>query len=147
MTLGGNSDRLMSDINVTPFVDVMLVLLIIFMVTAPMMMQGEDVSLPVASSDPLSSKQEHLIITIDKKNQVFINNYMVLFDNLKEKLEKILDGRGDREVYLRADKEVSYGMVVRVMSAIKGAGVENLGMVTMPFDPSREKTQQKARKK
>ena len=147
MTLGGNSDRLMSDINVTPFVDVMLVLLIIFMVTAPMMMQGEDVSLPVASSDPLSSKQEHLIITIDKKNQVFINNYMVLFDNLKEKLEKILDGHVDREVYLRADKEVSYGMVVRVMSAIKGAGVENLGMVTMPFDPSKEETQQKARKK
>lgn len=147
MTFGGNSDRLMSDINVTPFVDVMLVLLIIFMVTAPMMMQGEDVSLPVANSDPLSSKQEHLIITIDKKNQVFINNYKVLFDNLKEKLEKILDGRGDREVYLRADKEVSYGMVVRVMSAIKGAGVENLGMVTMPFDPSREKTRQKARKK
>jgi len=147
MTLGGNSDRLMSDINVTPFVDVMLVLLIIFMVTAPMMMQGEDVSLPVASSDPLSSKQEHLIITIDKKNQVFINNYMVLFDNLKEKLEKILDGRVDREVYLRADKEVSYGMVVRVMSAIKGAGVENLGMVTMPLDPSKEETQQKARKK
>ena len=147
MTLGGNSDRLMSDINVTPFVDVMLVLLIIFMVTAPMMMQGEDVSLPVASSDPLSSKQEHLIITIDKKNQVFINNYMVLFDNLKEKLEKILDGRVEREVYLRADKEVSYGMVVRVMSAIKGAGVENLGMVTMPLDPSKEETQQKARKK
>lgn len=147
MTLGGNSDRLMSDINVTPFVDVMLVLLIIFMVTAPMMMQGEDVSLPVASSDPLSSKQEHLIITIDKKNQVFINNYKVLFDNLKEKLEKILDGRVDREVYLRADKEVSYGMVVRVMSAIKGAGVENLGMVTMPLDPSKEETQQKARKK
>ena len=147
MTLGGNSDRLISDINVTPFVDVMIVLLIIFMVTAPMMMQGEDVSLPVASSDPLSSKQEHLIITIDKKNQVFINNYMVLFDNLKEKLEKILDGRVDREVYLRADKEVSYGMVVRVMSAIKGAGVENLGMVTMPLDPSKEETQQKARKK
>jgi biopolymer transport protein TolR len=147
MTLGGNSDRLMSDINVTPFVDVMLVLLIIFMVTAPMMMQGEDVSLPVASSDPLSSQQENLIITIDKKNQVFINNYKVLFDNLKEKLEKILDGRVDREVYLKADKEVSYGMVVRVMSAIKGAGVENLGMVTMPLDSSKEKTRQKARKK
>jgi biopolymer transport protein TolR len=72
---------------------------------------------------------------------------MVLFDNLKEKLEKILDGRVDREVYLRADEEVPYGMVVRVMSAIKGAGVENLGMVTMPFDPSTEETRQKARKK
>jgi biopolymer transport protein TolR len=144
---GGNNDRLMSDINVTPFVDVMLVLLIIFMVTAPMMMQGEDVSLPVASSDPLSSQEEHLIITINKKNQVFISDYMVLLDNLKEKLEKILNGRVDREVYLRADKEVSYGMVVSVMSAIKGAGVENLGMVTMPFDPSKEETRQKARKK
>lgn len=134
MMMGGDQDRLMSDINVTPFVDVMLVLLIIFMVTAPMMMQGVDVSLPAATSDPLPAEEEHLIISINKDNQVFINNYQVALDNLKDKLIAILRGRVDREVYLRADKDISYGMVVRVMSEVKGAGIEKLGMVTAPID-------------
>ncbi len=132
--MGGDQDRLMSDINVTPFVDVMLVLLIIFMVTAPMMMQGVDVSLPAATSDPLPAEEEHLIISINKDNQVFINNYQVTLNNLKDKLIAILRGRVDREVYLRADKDISYGMVVRVMSEVKGAGIEKLGMVTAPID-------------
>ncbi|MBC8393996.1 MAG: protein TolR [Deltaproteobacteria bacterium] len=134
MMMGGDQDRLMSDINVTPFVDVMLVLLIIFMVTAPMMMQGVDVSLPAATSDPLPAEEEHLIISINKDNQVFINNYQVTLNNLKDKLIAILRGRVDREVYLRADKDISYGMVVRVMSEVKGAGIEKLGMVTAPID-------------
>jgi len=86
MALWGNSDRLMSDINVTPFVDVMLVLLVIFMVTAPMMMQGVDVALPETTSQPLIAEKEHLIITINNKNQVFINDYQVAFDFLQEKL-------------------------------------------------------------
>ena len=129
-----NSDRLMSDINVTPFVDVMLVLLIIFMVTAPMMMQGVDVALPETTSQPLPSSKEHLIITINDKNQIFINDYQITIDFLQEKLSKILEGREHREVYLRADKNISYGIVVNVMSEIKGAGVEKLGMVTEPAD-------------
>ncbi len=133
MALGTNSDRLMSDINVTPFVDVMLVLLVIFMVTAPMMMQGVDVALPETTSQPLAAKKENLVITINNKNQIFINNYQVNLDYLQEKLKKILEGRKDREVYLRADREIAYGFVVRVMSEIKGAGVENLGMVTEPI--------------
>ena len=126
------SDRLMSDINVTPFVDVMLVLLVIFMVTAPMMLQGVEVDLPETTSEPLASKKENLIISINNKNQVFINDFQVTLDFLQEKLKKILEGRDNREVYLRADKEISYGFVVRVMSELKGAGVENLGMVTEP---------------
>jgi len=101
MALWGNSDRLMSDINVTPFVDVMLVLLVIFMVTAPMMMQGVDVALPETTSQPLIAEKEHLIITINNKNQVFINDYQVAFDFLQEKLKKILASREDRGVYLR----------------------------------------------
>ena len=132
MINGGNSDRLMSDINVTPFVDVMLVLLVIFMVTAPMMMQGVDVALPETTSQPLIAEKEHLIITITKKNQVFINDFQVAPDFLQEKLTKILDGREDRGVYLRADREIPYGFVVQVMSEIKEAGVEKLGMVTEP---------------
>ncbi len=133
MALETNSDRLMSDINVTPFVDVMLVLLIIFMVTAPMMMQGVDVTLPQTTSEPLIAKKENLIISINTKNQIFINDYQIGLDNLQEKLKNILEGRENREVYLRADQEISYGFVVRVMAEIKAAGVDKLGMVTEPI--------------
>lgn len=145
MTAGGNSSQLMSDINVTPLVDVMLVLLIIFMVTAPMMMQGVDVSLPEATADPLESEKEHLIITINTKNQVFINDFEVTVDGLGEKLKKILEGRSDREVFLKADKDISYGTVVQVMAEVKGAGVEKLGMVTEPavFDKESQKAKSK----
>ncbi len=136
MTLSGNDDRLMSEINVTPFVDVMLVLLIIFMVTAPMMIQGVDVSLPEASSAPLASEQEQMIVTIDKNSQVYINDYRVGIENLKEKLIQINKNKKADELYLRADKSVAYGTVVYVMSEIKGAGIEKLGMITDPVDES-----------
>ena len=132
MMAGGNRQELMSEINVTPFVDVMLVLLIIFMVTAPMMMQGLNVDLPEASAKPLDSEKEHLIITIDKDHQVHINEYQVALDSLSARLIKILQSRGDREVYLKADKNIPYGIVVQVMAEIKGAGVEQLGMITEP---------------
>jgi biopolymer transport protein TolR len=146
MTGGGNNSQLMSDINVTPFVDVMLVLLIIFMVTAPMMMQGVDVSLPEATAEPLESEKEHLIITIDTKNQVFINDFQVSVDGLGEKLKKILEGRSDREVFLKADKDISYGTVVQVMAEAKGAGVEKLGMVTEPAIFEKESQKAKSKK-
>jgi len=133
MMTGSDKDRLMSDINVTPFVDVMLVLLIIFMVTAPMMSQGVSVSLPEAVSQPLPSDTDHLIITINKDNQIFINDFQVTLDFLQEKLALIIESRQNQDVYLRADKTISYGMVVRVMSEIKAAGVEKLGMVTEPI--------------
>ncbi|MEE8479895.1 MAG: protein TolR [Desulfobacterales bacterium] len=145
MIPGGSNDRLMSDINVTPFVDVMLVLLIIFMVTAPMMMQGIDISLPEATSKPLISETEQLLITIDEDNQVYINDYKVALDFLQEKLSKILESRANREVYLRADKDISYGMVVHVMSEIKEAGVEKLGMVTEPIIQNKKEKKQKAK--
>ena len=132
MTSGGNSKEFMSEINVTPFVDVMLVLLIIFMVTAPMMIQGLNVDLPEATAKPLDSEKEHLVITIDKKHQIYINDYQVKGESLSEKLMKILKGRSDREVYLKADKSIPYGIVVQVMAEIKDAGVEQLGMITEP---------------
>jgi biopolymer transport protein TolR len=133
MALGSESDRLISDINVTPFVDVMLVLLVIFMVTAPMMMQGVDVALPETTSQPLAAKKENLVITINNQNQIFINNHQLGIDFLQDKLKKILEGRDKREVYLRADREITYGFVVRVMAEIKAAGVDKLGMVTEPI--------------
>jgi biopolymer transport protein TolR len=132
MTSGGNSKEFMSEINVTPFVDVMLVLLIIFMVTAPMMVEGLNVDLPEATAKPLESEKEHLVITIDKDHQVYINDFQVTVESLGAKLIKILQGRSDREVYLKADKTIPYGIVVQVMAEIKGAGVEDLGMITAP---------------
>ena len=143
MTGGGNQDRLMSEINVTPFVDVMLVLLIIFMVAAPMMVQGVDVDLPEATTDPLPSDKEHLLVTINSKHQIFINEVPVGLDFLRGKLSRILENRKDREVYLRADKNIPYGMVVRVMAEMKGAGVASLGMVTEPLQPESPEERQK----
>jgi biopolymer transport protein TolR len=136
LTSGGNNSNFMSDINVTPFVDVMLVLLIIFMVTAPMMTQGVDVALPEATAEPLPAEKENLMISIDNKSTVFINDVPVTVDDLNEKLKRIMSNRSDRAVYLKADKDIPYGTVVRVMSEIKLAGVEKLGMVTVP--PTKE---------
>jgi len=134
MMIGGDKDRLMSDINVTPFVDVMLVLLIIFMATAPMMIQGVNVSLPEATAKPIVSEKDHLLITLDKKGKLYINNYKIAPELLQNKIKKILEGHPDQEVFLRADKDVSYGAVVKIMSEIKDAGVEKLGMVTEPAE-------------
>jgi biopolymer transport protein TolR len=142
MMQGGNNDPLMSEINVTPFVDVMLVLLIIFMVTAPMMVQGVNLELPEASSEPLKSEEEQLVVSIDKNNKIFINDYGVSLDFLKEKLENILSGQKDREVYLRADKGIPYGVVVHVMSEIKKAGVEKMAIITEPDDADKDPNEQ-----
>ncbi|WP_022668212.1 protein TolR [Desulfospira joergensenii] len=132
MQLGSGNDQFMSEINVTPFVDVMLVLLIIFMVTAPMMVQGVDVDLPAASSDPLPTDKENLIISIDNDLKVYINDQEVSAAFLTEKLGAVLENMDSGGVYLRADKRVPYGIVVNIMSKIKKAGVENLGMITLP---------------
>ena len=144
MKTGGTHDSFMSEINVTPFVDVMLVLLIIFMVTAPMMVQGLDVALPQVTAKPLETKDELLMISINKDQQVFINDFQVTADTLQDKLSKILQGRVNPEVYLKADREVPYGTVAMVMAQIKDAGVEKLGMVTEP--PAPEKDARKAAK-
>jgi biopolymer transport protein TolR len=143
MAMETNADRLMSDINVTPFVDVMLVLLVIFMVTAPMMMQGVDVALPEATAKPLVTQKDNLVVTIDKENQVHINDYAVESDFLRDKLKAILKNRTDREVYFRADKTVPYGTVVQVMAEIKAAGVEKLGMITVPVEEERKRDRKK----
>ena len=132
MAIGTSTDRLMSDINVTPFVDVMLVLLIIFMVTAPMMMQGVDVDLPQTTAEALESDQKPLILSIDKHGQVFISDVPMGIEQLGEKLKAIMQTREDRGLILRADTNIPYGTVMQVMAATKAAGVENIGMVTDP---------------
>ena len=136
MTGGGDNKRFMSDINVTPFVDVMLVLLIIFMVTAPMMIQGVDVNLPQTTTKELKTAQqeEPLILTVSKDAQISIEKTVITLEELGPKLNAILQYRQDKQVLLRADKDVPYGFVVKVMAAVKGAGIERLGMITEPED-------------
>ncbi len=133
-------NTLMSEINIVPFCDVMLVLLIIFMVTAPMMVQGVDIALPESrQADNLSTDEEQLVISIEKSRTIFINDYEVSFDFLKEKLETIFENRSSRNIFLKADKAVPYGEVVAVMAEIKAAGVEKLGMVTrVPDEPEKK---------
>lgn len=132
MTSGGNSKEFMSEINVTPFVDVMLVLLIIFMVTAPMMDQGVEVDLPEVSEAPsLPAKKEPLVVTVEKGGAISIGKTEIKsVAKLTPVLEQALKGKVDQEVFLEADQKVPYGRVVQVMAAIKRAGVAKLGMVT-----------------
>jgi len=124
----------MSEINVTPLVDVMLVLLIIFMVTAPMMQQGIDVDLPQTTSRAIPGQEERLVITINGKREVFINQEKVDPHLLKRRLEQSSAAKLNKEVLLRADRSVPYGVVVQTMADIKNAGIEKLGMVTEPLD-------------
>lgn len=132
MELGPGPRRgAMSQINVTPFVDVMLVLLIIFMVTAPMMEKGVDVNLPEVSQAPdLQAAQTALVVSIDAKGQIFVSGQAVENpQQLVAVLQQMLKKATDKAVYLEADREVRYEQVMQVMAAIRQAGVERLGMV------------------
>lgn len=124
--------RLVSDINVTPLVDVMLVLLIIFMITAPMMTQGVDVDLPETTARPLQQEKSPIIITIDKKGRIFLNQSKGTQALIKQQLAKLAQSGTNRSVLLKADKEVPYGLVVSVMADIKEVGFDKLGMITQP---------------
>ena len=117
----------LSEINVTPFVDVMLVLLIIFMVTAPLLQQGVDVDLPKASGQTLSPA-ERVIITIKKGGKIYLDKSSVTLDTLRTGLS----GKTGEEVFLKADKDVPYGIVVAVMGELREIGIEKLGMITEP---------------
>jgi biopolymer transport protein TolR len=122
----------MSQINVTPLVDVMLVLLVIFMVTAPMMQQGVQVNLPKAETKALPSPEESVVVSIERSGKVFINAAEIPASDLRTKLSDMFASRTKKEVFLKADTDVPYGEVVKTMAEIKGAGIERLGMVTEP---------------
>ena len=133
MELNRGNRRLMSEINVTPFVDVMLVLLIIFMVTAPMMMQGVDVNLPHTTTQPIASEEERLVISITGKKEIYLNEYKISLKTLQSKLQTIYQNRPDRAVFLRADETLPYGFVMEVMAAVRQSGIKRIGMVTEPL--------------
>jgi biopolymer transport protein TolR len=119
----------LNEINVTPFVDVMLVLLIIFMVTAPLMTQGVEVDLPTTRTvRNLPQDSEHLVLTVKKDGNIFLDEYQVSMDELEDHLKRLVAGQ-KKQLFLRADKEVPYGTVVQVMGEIKAAGVDKLGIV------------------
>lgn len=132
-----NNNRLMAEINVTPLVDVMLVLLIIFMVTAPMLQMGIDVNLPRVKSKSIDVAEEKIVLTISSNQDIFINKYKTSITEINAKLQSIFTGRIDREIFMRADKNVPYGFVVEVMSEVRKAGVDRLGMITEPPEESR----------
>src|ERR1700757_1298515 len=126
----GQRSSLVSQINVTPLVDVMLVLLIIFMVTAPIIQQGVQVSLPKVKAAALPGKEEQFIVSITRNSQIYLNDTRMSESALASKLAAIGRERPDRQVFVRADDQVPYGIVIRTMAAIKAAGIENVGMVT-----------------
>jgi len=119
----------LNEINVTPFVDVMLVLLIIFMVTAPLMTQGVEVDLPTTRTvKNLPRDSEHLILSVKKDGTIFLDEYQVGPDELREHLKRLVS-KQKKQLFLRADKEVAYGAVVRIMGEVKSAGIDRLGIV------------------
>ena len=128
----GATHRPLSEINVTPFVDVMLVLLIIFMVTAPLMQQGVAVDLPETTTQPLRVRDEPLVLTVKKDGKYYIGRKELPADALRAQLAAIFEGTDTKEIFLRADQKASYGVVVKALAAAREAGATSIGMVTEP---------------
>ena len=128
----GRRRRPLSDINVTPFVDVMLVLLVIFMVTAPLMQQGIPVELPKTQAAGLALDEEPLVVTVKRDGALYVESARVDLADLETRMESILQARGDGEVFLRADGKVSYETVAKALAILRKAGARSIGMVTEP---------------
>lgn len=127
----------MAEINVTPMVDVMLVLLVIFMVTAPLIQQGVKVNLPETRAAPVESSDKKLVVSIDATKRVYFGEVEVPLADIEEKLKTNAKAQADKELYLHADKDLPYGIVVDVMAAAQRAGITNVGMVTDPVQKKR----------
>ena len=126
----GRTRRGNGEINVTPFVDVVLVLLIIFMVTAPLMLQGMDVNLPQTTTQPIQMTNAPLVLTVTKAGEYSIAKKVIPSDELETKLAALFEERGEKELFLRADEAAPYGFVVQAMAAARRAGATRLGIVT-----------------
>lgn len=125
--------RLMSEINVVPYIDVMLVLLVIFMITAPMLKEGVKVELPQAAAKPVDIKdQETLVITIDKKSKLFLDDREMKRNDMIEKIMRIIKVRPKTEVLIRGDRRIAYGDVVSLMAQLQKAGIDTVGLATEP---------------
>ena len=134
-TSGSRSSKVaISEINVTPFVDVMLVLLVIFMVTAPMMQQGLDVDLPKTSSAGIALNEDPFVVSIDASGKIKISDTVIQMTDLKTKLVAIFETKKNKQIYIQADKKVDYGVVAEVMGEARAAGIYNLSLITIPKD-------------
>lgn len=131
---GGGHHRLASDINITPFVDVVLVLLIIFMVTAPLLQQGLPVNLPQAAAPALKRAKTDIVLTVQKGGNIFIGDdqAVVPINDLEGRLTAIYMNKDQKDLFIKADTDLLYGTVIRVMSIAKKAGVDRIGMITQP---------------
>ena len=139
----GGGRTTMSEINVTPMVDVMLVLLIIFMVTTPLIQQGVKVNLPETKAAPVEASDKKLVVSITIDKQVFIGEAEVRLDELEEKLKTNVKAQTDKELYLHADRALPYGIVVDVMASAQRAGITNVGMITDPMGASKPPKEKK----
>ena len=131
----GRGRTVMSEINVTPLVDVMLVLLIIFMITAPMMQQGLEIELPETAASGVSTSEEPFVLVINKAKKITVGGTAIPADDLRKRLEAIFEKRPNKQIYLQADKSVDYGFVAETMAEIRAAGITNIGLVTLPKGP------------
>jgi biopolymer transport protein TolR len=129
---GGKSRMVMGEINVTPLVDVMLVLLIIFMVTTPMMQQGIDIELPETASSGVPTAEEPFVLQIKKNKKLYVGDQVIASADLGKRLQAIFEKRTNKQIYLQADKAVDYGFVAETMAEIRAAGIYNIGLVTLP---------------
>jgi biopolymer transport protein TolR len=132
-TGGGTSSGTLSDINVTPLVDVMLVLLVVFMVTAPMLQTGVEVNLPEAKAQTIPDDTGLLIVTIAPNHKVYIGKLEIPAENVEATLKANAKLQADHEAYLHADQSLSYGEIVKIMAAMKMGGAEKLGLITDPM--------------
>jgi len=134
MEVAEPQDQTLSQINVTPFVDVMLVLLVIFMVTAPLLQYGVEVNLPEASKQTLDVPKEQVVLTIRNDESLFLNTDRVPLEELSTKLQALYGNQADKEIFVQADRQVPYGFVAKAMGIIQDAGVNQLGLITEPPD-------------
>jgi biopolymer transport protein TolR len=129
---GKKSRAALSEINVTPLVDVMLVLLIIFMVTAPMMQQGFEVNLPKTSASGVTVGEDPLLLVVQKSRKITIGTANIPLDQLAKKIAAIMETRKNKQVNIQADKDVDYGAVAQAMGELKAAGIDSIGLITLP---------------
>lgn len=129
---GSSTRMVMSEINVTPFVDVMLVLLVIFMVTAPMMQQGLDLNLPKTASSGVALNEDPFILVIDSRGKIKVAEHELALNDLAPKIKAIFETRKNRQVYVQADKKIDYGTVAYVMGELRSAGISNISLITLP---------------
>ena len=129
-----NNKKKISEINVTPLVDVMLVLLIIFMITAPMLNHGIKINLPIVAAGKFTNKNTPIILHIKENKNIYINNSKIEFKTLKTRLKYLYKDKNSKEIFIKADKNLKYGFVSKIINTIKKSGIKKIGLVTLPME-------------